>query len=221
MNEIKIGIIGWGSLLWKPGVLKIKEDIWHEGPYLPIEFARVSKDGRLTLVIDEGNYRNTEIKKSQTWVAESQSSSIEDARLNLQSREGLPEREDKREDKREDREDIGRVGITSKNVCGISILIKEWLDGPENTKKFTDLLWTNLKPKPPKNYEKWEYADRCSYLRDKQKSNKEIELYIRKAPPTVRTPIRVFAEKEFGWEQDKGYVRDPSAKTIYFPKILA
>ncbi len=49
----KIGIIGWGSLIWDPRGLPIKCK-WHKnGPELPIEFSRISQDGRLTLVIDK------------------------------------------------------------------------------------------------------------------------------------------------------------------------
>ena len=50
---MKIAILGWGSLIWQPKELKFVANIgWKEnGPVLPIEFARISKDGRLTLVI--------------------------------------------------------------------------------------------------------------------------------------------------------------------------
>ena len=50
---MKIAILGWGSLIWQPKDLKFDANIgWKEkGPILPIEFARISKDGRLALVI--------------------------------------------------------------------------------------------------------------------------------------------------------------------------
>jgi hypothetical protein len=51
MPRTQIAIIGWGSLLWCPGSLQIKSVWHHDGPILPVEFARISKDGRLTLVI--------------------------------------------------------------------------------------------------------------------------------------------------------------------------
>ena len=52
---MKIAILGWGSLLWQPKDLQFDKEIgWSaNGPFLPIEFARISKDGRLTLVITE------------------------------------------------------------------------------------------------------------------------------------------------------------------------
>ncbi len=51
---MKIAILGWGSLLWQPKDLQFDKGIgWSEnGPMLPVEFARISKDGRLTLVIE-------------------------------------------------------------------------------------------------------------------------------------------------------------------------
>ena len=50
----KIVYLGWGSLLWNYKDLKI--DDWQQiDLQLPLEFSRMSQDGRLTLVIDEKN----------------------------------------------------------------------------------------------------------------------------------------------------------------------
>lgn len=46
-----IGIIGWGSLIWAHGELKLGSRWFHDGPVLPLEFARISKRDRVTLVI--------------------------------------------------------------------------------------------------------------------------------------------------------------------------
>ncbi|MER8632295.1 hypothetical protein NKH55_21305 [Mesorhizobium opportunistum] len=51
---MKIVCLGWGSLIWKPGELKCSSEWQADGPALPIEYARVSRDGRITLVIVEG-----------------------------------------------------------------------------------------------------------------------------------------------------------------------
>jgi hypothetical protein len=51
---MRIAVIGWGSLIWDPRELD-RQGRWHTcGPRLPIEFARISKDVRLTLVIVKG-----------------------------------------------------------------------------------------------------------------------------------------------------------------------
>ena len=51
----KITVLAWGSLLWDQRDLEIATKFEPTGPRLPIEFCRVSADGRLTLVIDEIN----------------------------------------------------------------------------------------------------------------------------------------------------------------------
>ena len=50
---MKIACIGWGSLIWNSGVLKIRNKWYEDGPILPIEFSRISDDGRVTLIIDK------------------------------------------------------------------------------------------------------------------------------------------------------------------------
>jgi hypothetical protein len=52
---MNIAYLGWGSLIWNPGDLPITGGWLHGGPILPIEFSRISKDDRLTLVIDGVN----------------------------------------------------------------------------------------------------------------------------------------------------------------------
>jgi hypothetical protein len=52
---MNIAILGWGSLVWDQRVLPTESEWNSEGPRLPIEFSRVSQDGRLTLVIDSCN----------------------------------------------------------------------------------------------------------------------------------------------------------------------
>jgi hypothetical protein len=50
---VKIVVLAWGSLVWDPRDLKTAAEFVANGPLLPVEFCRVSKDGRLTLAIDE------------------------------------------------------------------------------------------------------------------------------------------------------------------------
>ncbi len=46
-----IAVIAWGSLIWNPADLELASR-WHkDGPVLPIEFARMSKNGAASLVV--------------------------------------------------------------------------------------------------------------------------------------------------------------------------
>ena len=50
---LKSAILAWGSLVWDPRDLQTVAEFAPNGPLLPIEFCRISADGRLTLAIDE------------------------------------------------------------------------------------------------------------------------------------------------------------------------
>ena len=81
---MKIAVLGWGSLLWDPRDLHLASMFALTGPNLPIEFCRVSKNHRLTLVIDE-----TFGTLCQTYSATSACTSLEEAVENLRLREGM------------------------------------------------------------------------------------------------------------------------------------
>jgi hypothetical protein len=78
----KIAVIGFGSLIWSQGELLLSSEWQRDGPSLPIEFARVSQDGRLTLVIVPG------FLPQKTLWALSGCKTMTDAKENLRKREG-------------------------------------------------------------------------------------------------------------------------------------
>lgn len=48
---MRIACLGWGSLIWKSGVLPVEGE-WHkDGPPVPIEFSRISDGGELATAI--------------------------------------------------------------------------------------------------------------------------------------------------------------------------
>jgi hypothetical protein len=82
---MKIAILGWGSLLWDPRDLQTAAPFERAGPNLPIEFCRVSKNHRLTLIIDE-----TFGTLCQTYAATSACNNLDEAIENLRLREQMP-----------------------------------------------------------------------------------------------------------------------------------
>lgn len=78
---MNIAVLAWGSLIWCTGSLRIRT-LWRpDGPLLPIEFARISQDNRLTLVIQPG------CKEQPTYWALSEFRRIHEACDNLRVRE--------------------------------------------------------------------------------------------------------------------------------------
>lgn len=81
---MSIACLGWGSLIWDPRGLPIST-IWRsDGPVLPLEFARKSKDGRVTLVITD---QGTPCEVLWTELAVE---TLDEAVLALADREGMP-----------------------------------------------------------------------------------------------------------------------------------
>ena len=50
---MKIAVLAWGSLIWDRRELAIATEFEPIGPHIALEFTRISRDGRLTLVLDE------------------------------------------------------------------------------------------------------------------------------------------------------------------------
>jgi hypothetical protein len=87
-SSMRISILAWGSLVWDRKDLAVVADFAPAGPRLPVEFCRVSRDGRLTLVIDEAFGA-----PCITYSAPSTFDNLEAAIENLRIREGMPNRE--------------------------------------------------------------------------------------------------------------------------------
>ncbi len=184
---MKIAIIGWGSLVWDPRELP-REGIWSEdGPDLPIEFSRVSRDARLTLVIDDKN--GTLIKAMHV---PSSRTALSDAIEDLRRREGTSDK------------GIGWVdllrGMNSKtdypNQVAIHDAVRMWCQ----EKGYDGAVWTALVSNFKKETEIAFSVDAAiDYLRNLPKNVRAEALrYIHNAPICVVTAIRQRAIKEFG-----------------------
>lgn len=183
---MKIVILGWGSLIWDPRDLPHQEPWLDDGPKLPLEFSRISKDRRLTLVIDavNGELCNTLYSYSPQIL-------LADAARDLTRREGTNPKY------------IGyydhRTQVSSIKEFGDQFDIKDTLSSWCDRKAVDGVVWTAL----PSNFDgrfhmafSMEHA--MTYLRSLAKNdlNKALE-YFYKAPEQIDTPLRRRVKREW------------------------
>lgn len=82
---MKIACLGWGSLVWDPRDLPIRSRWFEDGPLVPVEFVRMSRDGRITLVIEP-----SAAAKTILW-AHMKPANLSEAATALCRREGIPD----------------------------------------------------------------------------------------------------------------------------------
>jgi hypothetical protein len=189
--SLKIAVIGWGSLIWKVEPLSICGG-WHkDGPSLPIEFARMSGDGRLTLVIHSG------AREVPTYWAESVKGDMESARENLRIREGAPTVEPIR-------------GVTAGDEVQrddpVGQVIMAWLVNKAETVDLEGVVWTALKSKWTKDVGPFTLERGIAYLVELERNMhaaaetyRSAREYICNAPPQTQTSLREAARKQLGW----------------------
>ena len=201
-------ILGWGSLIWDPRELAVYENDWiYDGPILPIEFARISSDGRLTLVITENG---TEVK---TFAAISNIyTNLDDMIENLRKREKCK------------KEHIGYYIKETDTFYPEDFKFKENIRSWAIHHKITITLWTNLP-------EKWEYEneekqiikispeERIDYLKNLTGEKRiETEKYIRKTPVAINTKYRELIEKELNWIGYNEPINVKKKEKLFFSK---
>jgi hypothetical protein len=171
--------LGWGSLIWRPEKLALKEPVrWHpDGPVLPVEFARKSQKSRLvTLVLmDEG-------PAVPLFWAEMTSTDVDEARSDLAQREGTS---------------VSRIGFyPSAEYFPYTEAISLWA----REKGIGGVVWTALPPRLHDDGEVPTAEDVVAYLRSLDGETKtRAEEYVRKTPLQIKTPYRSTIERELGW----------------------
>jgi len=186
---MRIAILGWGSLIWKPKELAVKLPFEAGGPTLPIEFIRISKDGRLTLVIDE-QYGTP----CPALYAVSTLEDLAEARENLRIREGMIH--------------VNGVGFIDLRTDEVSARAKERhpqaigeIASWGRQKDFDAVIWTALAPNFAEVTTRAHSTDEALAYLDGLPSEKFALAaeYIRMAPLQVQTPFRAaFLER---WPQ--------------------
>jgi len=182
---MRIAFLGWGSLIWDPGKLKVSGSWQKDGPFLPIEFARVSKDGRLTLIL----YPDASDDVPVLWTLAS-------CKTPTQAVKSLAEREETSEN------NIGSVSIPEKSGrCKAVPRVLSKIESWAKLKEIDVVIWTDLS-------ENFEIKTKMSFNEDnvvkylkglKGLVKYKAEEYVRRAPEQIKTQIRKKLKEELGW----------------------
>lgn len=175
---MKIAILGWGSLIWDPRKLECDGAWQRGGPQLPLEFSRISSDGRLTLVIDPEHG-----EAATTFYVTSSLTDLAEAIENLREREGLPSTQN-----------IGFINlINSETHTRQNADLVERIRAWGRTNGYDAVIWTDLPPRFVINGEAAPFsADAAiAYLHGLPgETATQAREYIIKAPKEVDTPVR-------------------------------
>lgn len=172
--------LGWGSLVWEPRELPIQRKWFDDGPFIQVEFARQSQDGRITLVLAK-----TENPVRALW-AVMDATELAAAKKALREREGIPLKNEQKH--------IGAWSTGQPSPEHIPQLT-EWAQA----QGIDHVIWTALPSKfkgadQPTSEQVLEYL---TALTGAQRDN--AERYVRRAPKQIDTPYRRKIEAALHW----------------------
>ncbi len=190
-RALKIAVLGWGSLIWCPGSLALRSR-WHkDGPRLPIEFAHISEDCRLTLVIHAGSREQT------TYWALSDCADVDSAANNLKQRENCR----KLCDIHYVTADGQRRG-TPETVA----TVKQWMKGEQD---IDASIWTGLNSNwVKKGRNTFSPDDALAYLEGLAQADRtafqRAREYVCNTPPQIQTEVRrLLKHKDGAWSDNR------------------
>ena len=174
---VNIGCLGWGSLIWDPRELPIRRYWFDDGPLVPVEFARQSQDGRMTLVVASG------ARRVRVLWALMDSENPNEAREQLGKREGIKRNVD------------AHVGLwvqgTTESLPGID----QWA----RARDLDAVVWTALPAKFGGVEQMPNEDDVIEYLRGLRGVQRDnAERYVRRTPRQVDTEYRRRIEADLG-----------------------
>lgn len=175
----RIACVGWGSLIWRSGRLPLDGRWRADGPELPVEYARESGDGRVTLVAVP------DAPPSRTFWTLLETDDLSDARRRLRRRE---------------RSRPGTIGAWPPPDGGEPAALEavaRWA----RARGLDGVVWTALRPRfaevegrvPTRR----EVVDHLAGLRGARRAR--AERYVRRTPRQIRTPYRTAIERRLGW----------------------
>jgi hypothetical protein len=178
-----IACIGWGSLIWDRRNLDVDGRWRTDGPALPVEFARQSSDGRITLVIVQG------FASVPTLWSVFNTRDLAEARESLRQREGVPH---------------SRAGDLIADWHRGENPVSEpdaTISGWASARDLEAVVWTNLSPKfAGRDGRIPTEADVVAYLQAlKSEVRAAAEEYVRRAPRQITTAYRWAIERVLGW----------------------
>lgn len=179
---MKIGCLGWGSLVWNPEGLPIRGKWFQDGPMLPIEFARQSKDGRITLVLVRG------VSFVRSLWALMSVTSLDEACKALADREGIP-----------GKMISASIGVWEQNSEATDEFNKLMGDWAEHM-NLDAVIWTALAPKFKDERRTPSAEEVISHLSGlSHEKRKHAETYIRMIPRQIDTDYRRKIEAVLHW----------------------
>ena len=173
-----IGCLGWGSLIWDPRELPIRRYWFDDGPLVPVEFARQSQDGRMTLVVAP------DARRIRVLWALMDSECPNKAREQLAKREGIK------------RNVNAHVGLWVQGNTTSLPGIEKWA----RARDLGAVVWTALPAKFDGVEQMPNEDDIIEYLRDLKGARRDnAERYVRRTPRQIDTEYRRRIEADLGW----------------------
>ena len=176
---MRIAVLAWGSLVWQPandfGEISVTGPWREDGPTLPVEFARISSDDRLTLVVVPGYTSLSTV----LW-APSTFDTMTEAVANLAERETgtSPDRI----------HGVGPDGAHSTPDARIAATVSAWVTGRDDVDA---AVWTGLGPGSRWGEDGWGIEHAYRHVASLTGATRDRALrYIRNAPPRIDTPVR-------------------------------
>ena len=180
-----IACLGWGSLVWDPRELPIQRNWFEDGPFIHVEFARQSQDGKITLVLEP---KATPVRS--LW-AVMDTTDIGAARKALRMREGILERNEQSH--------IGSwsAGQTADQPMPKCVLgISDWAQA----RSVHHVVWTALPPKFEEIVQTPTQENVIQYLKGLTGTQRDnAERYIRFTPIQIDTTYRRGIEAALQW----------------------
>lgn len=172
---VSFACLGWGSLIWDPRSLQVTGAWSEDGPSLPLEFARESRDGRMTLVIVD------DLPPVPTLWVKLAVTSMDEAVQTLLEREGA--------------EWIGSIGRwpPDRRSHRYAAEVGAWTED----RKLDGVVWTDLKPgfrSARGSVPSWSETERhlASLTADARKNAAD---YVFNTPAQIQTPFRAGLER--------------------------